>query len=105
MAVIEKGKGGGFEFKRFFFAFVVLFMALGNWAALAFYFNPEWPELFKTLPKQSLLILALVQAAYSVGGFYVVFSLLRRGKLSSLEVLVAGVINVAVLSPLIFKLL
>jgi len=106
VAVIEKGKGGsGFSFNRFFFAFVVLLMALGGWVGLFYLFEPSFFEGLTGLPKNALYFLLLIQAGYLFGGVFILYSMVKRGKLTPLEVLAAVFLNLVLLSPLIFKLL
>jgi hypothetical protein len=106
VAVIERGKGGGgFKFSRFLFAFVVLLMALGGWVGLFFLFEPNLFEVLKSLPENTLYFLLLIQGGYFFGGLFILYSMVKRGKLTSLEVLAAVLLNLALLSPLIFKLM
>jgi len=106
VAVIEKGKGSSsFRFNRFLFAFAVLLMALGGWIGIFFLFEPDVIEIFKSLPQKDIYALFLIQAGYFFGGIFILYSMVKKGKLTSLEVLAAALLNLILLSPLIFKLL
>jgi len=106
VAVIEKRKSsGGFKFSRFLFAFVVLLMSLGGWVGLFFLFEPGFVDHLKALPETTLYFLLLIQGGYFFGGLFVIYSMVKKGKMTSLEILAAALLNLVLLSPLIFKLM
>ncbi|GEM_PF-4357002 len=110
MAVIEKSKGSSsFRFNRFLFAFAVLLMALGGWIGIAYFissfFEPDVIEIFKSLPQKDIYALFLVQAGYFFVGIFILYLMVRRGKLTPLEVLMAFLVNLALTGLFIFKVL